>query len=198
MNIKKQNHVSKKFVAVSIILLAIVLAGGAYGYVYALGGDLFGWTKTVAPAPSKSPNLQPATKEQIQSGEAAKQKTINSSSNSVKGTVDTSTPSPSPTNGSNPSVNVTITAANEDQTSKILQVRAIIGVLTNDGTCTLTLTKGTQTVTKTANVQAQASESTCQGFDVPTSELSTGTWNIALHFENGQYQGDAQKSISIY
>jgi hypothetical protein len=61
----------------------------------------------------------------------------------------------------------------------------------------LTLSKNGQTVTKTAAVQALASESTCQGFDIPTSELSPGTWSLTLHFENSQYQGDAQRNITI-
>lgn len=92
-------------------------------------------------------------------------------------------------------VTVGITAAN--QNGATIQVRTIIYTTTNTGSCTLIFTKGGTKVTKTASVQALPSSTTCKGFDIPTSELSAGKWQIALHFENTELTGDATGSVTV-
>lgn len=92
-------------------------------------------------------------------------------------------------------VDVLLSAAN--QNGATVQIRFDILTITNTGTCTLTLTKDQSTVTKSASVQALPDSSTCKGFDIPTSELNPGTWQIKLHFENSETVADTTGSMVV-
>lgn len=92
-------------------------------------------------------------------------------------------------------LDVHFTAVNQYEDT--VQIRAEISELVNSGTCTLTLTKGDATITKTANTQASASISTCQGFDIPVSELSPGEWNIHLTVTNNNNKGHATTTLTV-
>lgn len=109
--------------------------------------------------------------------------------------INKSTPSTPQSNNSKSAVTVGITAANQNDAT--VQIRTIIYTPTNTGSCTLTLTKGSTKITKTASVQALPSSTTCKGFDIPISELSAGKWQIMLHFENTELTGDATGSITV-
>lgn len=111
-----------------------------------------------------------------------------------------SDPSPAPItppNGGKSTVGVILSATNK--TDSTLQVRAIIQNVTNTGECTLILKKqGTETIrTYKVGVQASSSTSTCKGFDIPLSELSTGTWELSLIFENDSLRGETSKDVII-
>lgn len=60
-----------------------------------------------------------------------------------------------------------------------LVIRATIPLI-SEGTCTLTLTKGGAVVTKTATLIINPTNSSCAGWDIPTSELTTGSWSISV------------------
>lgn len=66
------------------------------------------------------------------------------------------------------------------QNEGIVQIRALIGSVVGTGTCALTLSSGTNTVTRSVGIQALPSSSTCQGFDIPVSELTPGVWDILI------------------
>lgn len=186
MNLSTQKTFRKKTIIIAGSTVA-VLVTGVLLYVYAFHGNLFGWTTTpkIAPTTTNQINYEPATPEQQQAGVDAK-----------TGTSDTPA-APATTPGSSlKSVEVTITAAN--QNGSTLQIRTLIGVVENTGTCTLVLSRSGQTsVTKTAGIQALSSSSTCQGFDVPVSELSAGTWQALITFESSTLTGTATKSIMV-
>ena len=65
------------------------------------------------------------------------------------------------------------------------------------GTCNLSLTKNGKVVTKLADVQSLASGSTCQGFDIPMSELSSGIWNANLKVTIGPNTQTLTHTITI-
>lgn len=166
----------------------IVLIAGTLTYVYAFHGNLFGWTPSpkVTPASTTSQiNYQPASPEQQQAGSSVK-----------TGSSDTPA-APTTTPGSAlKSVQVSFTTAKQNDST--LQIRVLIGAVENTGTCTLVLSRAGQTsVTKTASTQALSSSSTCQGFDIPTSELSTGTWQALITFESSTLAGTATESIPV-
>ncbi len=165
--------------------LSLVLIIGALTYVYAFHGNLFGWTTNKASSNDGAINYEPATPEQQQAGTTVK-----------TGSSDTpAAPTTSP--GSTlKNVQVTITAAN--QNGSTLQIRALIGAVENTGTCTLVLSRsGQSSVIKTAGIQALSSTSTCQGFDIQTSELSPGTWGALITYSSSTLTGSATKSITI-
>lgn len=91
---------------------------------------------------------------------------------------------------------VYITSANIN--NNIVQIRAVInGLVSSDDTCLLTLTKDVESIQKTAPTYALPSSSTCQGFDVSISELSTGTWSINLSVTASNETANAVSEITI-
>lgn len=188
--------VSKKKIVLIIIVIILLVAGSLGAYLYAFKGKLFGWSP-LADNKSKgsSINYDKPTKEQKQTGDDTKKQTVTKEEAKPNTGGSDQTPAPNPQPSGKSKVNMMISAAN--QNGALLQVRSLISTVTNSGTCTITLTKAGQTVAKTAGVQALASDSTCQGFDIPTSELSPGTWQVALHFENNELQGDTSRAVSV-
>lgn len=178
-SIKKTNR--KKIVITSaIIIVLIAIAVGVY--------------LLLAKSPDQNKqqqgtNLQPATQSQINAGNAIKQTTVED------GTKPNASHTDTPVQPSGSQVDVTITAANQNGAN--FSVRALIGELTSSGTCTLTLTKNGTVVTKTSPIQALANSSTCQGFDIPTSQLSSGVWHMTLTVSTSDKTGSAAKDISI-
>ncbi len=55
----------------------------------------------------------------------------------------------------------------------------------NDGTCKLTLTKGSQSVEKSSSIKQSNTYFVCDGFDIPKSELTNGNWDISLLVTEG-------------
>lgn len=74
-------------------------------------------------------------------------------------------------------------------------IRLTINQYLSSGTCNLTMTSGSSTFTKAAEIATSASTSTCQGFDIPLSELSSGSWQISIKIsadgKTGTITGDA-------
>lgn len=134
-------------------------------------------------------SLDKPTDEEQQAGQDQKQKTVENDSSSKDGTdssasLDSSMPIP---------VTLTANARNGD----IYQLRYLVEENLGSGTCTLTLTKSGQTITKTAAIQPSASSSTCQGFNVPMNELSTGQWQSRLHIQAGDRSGETAATLTI-
>lgn len=93
-------------------------------------------------------------------------------------------------------LSATITAAN--QNGQILQIRTLVDIIDTNGVCTLTLTgPAEKVVTKTASTQALASSSTCKGFDIPVTELSTGIWKININITAMQKQANLETTITL-
>jgi len=180
---------SKKPILITAVLVLLV-AGAAATYVYAFNGSILGWNNHNT-SDKPSTNLDKPTDEQIKSGNDIK----NNNATKPNGTTDTP-PVPAEQPGSSKkSVEVIITAAN--QNNDLLQIRAQISTVTNTGQCTLNLTKSGNTITKTTGAQALANTSTCKGFDIPVSELSPGSWRATLTYENDTLMGTASKTIPI-
>lgn len=178
---RKKSH--KKFLIIATILLGVI--------AMAVGYYIFATTRNPIQTTQTGTNLSPPTKEQQQAGNSVKEQSINSSSenNSSKNTQD------SDPNSSDNSASVTITASN--QNNNVLQVRVLISSVINTGTCELKLSKNSEVITKSANVQALASSSTCQGFDIDTTNLTAGQWSLKVQLTaNGKSSYD-EKVITL-
>lgn len=72
-------------------------------------------------------------------------------------------------------------------------------IVENGGTCTLTATLGSATVTKTVTAVANAQDTNCPLFQVPVSQFSPkGTWTVSVHYSSSHYSGtSATKTISV-
>lgn len=96
-----------------------------------------------------------------------------------------------------PETDLVITFTSVSQNDSSVRVRAEIDALIADGSCKLTLTKDGRTITKTAVTYPMANVSTCQGFDIPTSELSPGTWNVRLNVSKENQAGHATTTVDV-
>lgn len=85
-----------------------------------------------------------------------------------------------------------VTSKSVNSTSKQLTIRLTIDQLVSPaGTCTLKLTAASgATITKTAPTFDNPSYSSCQGFDMPLSELSSGKWRINVQVKNSNKSGE--------
>ena len=57
-------------------------------------------------------------------------------------------------------------------------------IVESHGTCTLTLTRGSSTVTATAPGDPEASQTTCGALSVPGSDVSSGLWRAVVSYES--------------
>lgn len=80
----------------------------------------------------------------------------------------------------------------------VAQIRVLIAGSDN-GTCTLKLTKvNATTVTKEASVVSKGTFLTCDGFDVPVSDLSAGNWKVQVILTSGGKQSaPAESSLQV-
>jgi len=65
-------------------------------------------------------------------------------------------------------------------TNNMLTIRTVINQTIGSGKCTLTLANNGKSITKTADIIQNPSSATCGGFDVPTTELGGGKWDIVI------------------
>jgi len=80
-----------------------------------------------------------------------------------------------------------------------LTIRVTITQDLSSGTCNLKLTQRNtkKVVTRSADVVQNPSSATCKGFDIPTSELGDGSWDIAITVVDGTKTGTISGTVSI-
>ncbi|NCO10857.1 hypothetical protein GW930_03055 [Candidatus Saccharibacteria bacterium] len=190
----KNRYTTKRNLVIALAALLVVGLASLSIYVFAMNGNLFGWqlnpttqeqsssetdaidTEDATPDPESPP-----TDEQISDGAEIKRDSLTESEQDE--TPQTTT--------------VQITAASQSAPGETVSIRAFIQKTTNQGTCTLTMSNGNKQVLKTAQIQALPSGSTCKGFDVAFSELSSGTWNATIEYRNGDEYAKDEQSIEV-
>lgn len=180
---------SKKWLIVAAV--AVLLIGGTVAgyYVYSRPKDT-GKSNAISSSDNNSErtvNYQAPSKDEQTAGEAQKEQTVNNKpdapSNSDRDTSNSGT------------LDVTLTAVN--QNGATVQIRSLISQIIT-GTCTLTVSRGDITKTYNANTQADASSSTCKGFDVPVSDLQPGNWSIKLAVSSADNKkGETTTSLEV-
>lgn len=182
MKTPKPNNKKRVIIVASVVAALLIFGGVGAFYLNRPNTDDIPDTETTSDTFDNSP----ATTDEIEAGEQIKRDSLEKNDTGE-------TPAPS---GEIQKVGVIITAAN--QVDGQLLVRSMIDTISNDGVCTLTLQKSDGTiVTKTAGVQASASSSTCKGFDVPLSELSSGEWRITVTYKSDILEGAAGHTVTI-
>jgi len=176
MHINKGSK-SKKIVLALVLLLLV--AGAVFAYMQLSTKNDSDTVDTI--------NTEKPTNEQIKAGNDTKTDTIES---------DNSKNPETPTTPTSKMPTLTITAAN--QNGATVQIRTLIDSVISSGTCTLVMTQGESSITRTVNVQALSSSSTCMGFDIPTSDLAqNGEWTIAITLQTTAGSTQATKNITI-
>lgn len=78
----------------------------------------------------------------------------------------------------------------------VLKIRVNIDQYLDSGTCRLSL-GGVTEYSDVANVVSSASTSTCEGFDIPVSELASGTYKITIDLNSGDKKGIIEGEVSV-
>jgi type II secretory pathway pseudopilin PulG len=162
MKLHKTNKSShKKAIIITVIVLLVLGIGASAFAIYRSGVD------------SQS-SIEEAQQKQAQDENNQGKKDFIENTTTDGGT-STDTPATTPASSS-----VSVTAQKETNGSV-----TIFSKLTSisAGTCSLTITNGSNVVTKSADVLYQTDYSTCAGFTVSSleaSQLGTGTWSINL------------------
>lgn len=180
---KNKKNRKNKILLLAAIMLLLVSCGVIY---YLSQAQNTQETKTNHP----DTNLKPATTEQKDTGNKTKSTTANPDGSDPESPKNPSTPG-------NGQAETTVEQTASTQNGSIYQLRYLIGAVSKNGTCTLTLTNDARVVTKTAKTQALAQASTCQGFDIPTSELSPGVWNTNMVVSGDGLSGSTSSTIRI-
>jgi len=86
-------------------------------------------------------------------------------------------------------------------TARVLDEELIIRIEIDQflisGTCELTLTKGEKKYSEKTNILADASTSTCEGFNVPINNLEGGVWKIEIRVFSGEKTGEIKGEANI-
>lgn len=183
MEIRKINHtINKKRLVILVVALLIVLSAGALSAYFIATQKQPDNTKSEQPSKTntslESPPLDtPATREEVHTGNTAKDNTINSS------------------NAPASAMNVVVTA---DNTGSMVRIMTEINKIISEGSCNITLTQGDKTIKKEqVSIQPLSSYSTCNGWDIASSELSSGKWMITVNVVSGSQSTSSTTEVSI-
>lgn len=183
MKIERKNKNTSKIFIVAILIAALLAVGGFWIYLTYFTND-----SSSSDATKKSSDIS-ADQEPVNETNLAPAKGGNSNETEKNEADNSNSASPNPLSAS-------ITSA--AQNGGTLQIRTLIEKVTSSGTCTLELSKtGSNTITKNASVQALSSSSTCAGFNIPTSELSSGTWRISITITSGDDEAHLTESVVV-
>ena len=182
MHTLKPKRLSKPIKIAAIAALAIIVVGGGVGAYYL--------THKRNPAQLNSPASQQSSSSKInneaptitqkQTGDQQKQSII---------TNDQQSTAPS-------ALAISYTATN--QSGSTVYVRSLIAnAITNNGSCSLTITSGSNTSIQTSGTQALADSSTCKGFNIPSNTLPSGTWHLHLVVTIDSKSGSADKDLVV-
>lgn len=182
---------SKKYPVMILVTMASLLVIGYLIYAYVTKDS---WPFREAGQTNSSSTKNPTTTSD-ETNESA------SSSNTTGTNTSSSTENKTPTQyetSSSDNNSLVVTINYSQVIGDSLQVRVTIDRVLSSGTCSLTLTgaSGT-TVSRTAELAANPSSSTCQGFNIPVAELSSGKWTIMLDVSSGDLSGTASSEITI-
>ena len=195
---KKNHHIRRKFITASAIILVVIIGGSLYAITKTSDEQHYDDTKKEI----NSVDYDAPTDEQKQSGATIKEDANNTEPGKESTSGSDQPPNPTPQQGGKSIVEVFKTSPQNNTTytkSDFIYMRFSISTEVSTGLCTLTLSKvGVSSVTKTAPpFQSGPTTSTCKGFDIPASELSTGIWKINLVFENDSLYGSTTGNIAI-
>jgi len=189
MKIKSKTQPSRTTkLVITLAVAATLITIGLLGFIY---------MKKIGPFTKDTSgiNYSPPTKDEQQTGDQIKEQ--NSKNSDTTNTGSDPSPAPTPSTGSSkPTVGVEITAANQNK--GVLSIRILVQTLSSGGTCSLSMSGPAGKIySAVAESQTGPSTSTCKGFDVPVSSLSSGTWTITIQYEDASVKGSASKEITV-
>lgn len=176
MKVKNKKFKSKKIL---IALLAIMLAVGGAAYYFAEKDNS---VKEVS-GPEQGPdsiNFDPPTNEELQ------QKEENKKEVAAKETAGAGTTKPPSSVKASP-----IITSHGVYDGQVEVGSRVPGVFEQSGTCTLQLSKGGTTKTKSQRAVQNVSEMSCGFISIPVNQLSQGSWTAIIKYSSNKYNGQS-------
>ncbi|HEX5798189.1 MAG TPA: hypothetical protein VFX79_02435 [Candidatus Saccharimonadales bacterium] len=175
-----------KIIILSIVALAL-LGGGVAAYYYRyVDKDK---AETADTTHNDNINYSPPTEQEKKETEEHK-----------KSLAEDKAPTNNPT-GNSPSTKKSVTPVivSYGQASGNVEVSARVpGVIESNGTCKLTLTKGSDSVSQSKKATPNASDTSCGFISIPRSKLSSGSWSAKVSYSSSKAEGvSAAKTIKV-
>ena len=183
----------KRLVVVITALLCLILGGTAVAWSSSWGPFAASPAPSQGPTASTPPSPEPAPTPTATATTSAPT-TVEPDEPTDEPTDVPTTAHPSPT----PSPAVTLSAATVVITyaswapeTTAVEVGAYAAVVEGAGSCTLTLRKGEVVRSQTLDALEDVSTTSCGGFLIPGSDLSTGTWSAVVSYTSAQSAGQS-------
>ena len=165
---RKKNLFRRLASSKALWLLAILIVGAAWAI--AAHHDTPRGSSTNSSTPPNYVNLNPPTEAEKKDAQANKDNLAQP-------------PSPPPTTSSGKlQVTPVVTSATKTQVSGY-----VAGVFEDGGSCTATLTKGSQTITGKSSGFADANHTTCA--PISLSGVDSGAWSVVLSYSSAKAEG---------
>ena len=171
MKIKSSSN-KKRYIIVAATIVALISVG-AFTYSQFSGNDEKEQTE-------KKVNYDSPKQEQVQAGNDKKSEIVKQDSTPSQPTA---------------ALNLSVTAS--QQNGETVQIRTLIDNVVASGTCQIELTQRSKKVSKSVPLQALPSSSTCQGFDIPTSELGAGLWEFSITATSDSASGNVNGTVVV-
>jgi hypothetical protein len=124
-------------------------------------------------------NYNPPTESETKSGDSIKQEIIESE------------------NKTQPDY-ASVVIVDAKQYEQEIEVRAFVSNVIQDGICTITFSKNSQTIEKTVKANADATTSPCTTLKVARSEFKeTGVWNVEINYTSNTVIGSSKTNLEI-
>lgn len=195
MKIKNQKSKTKKVI---ILLTVIVVAAlGYFSYAYA-AQNAWPFQKEAEVQDTTQPAEDaPAAREEPATTPGEEDESTTKPDEKVdKAPVQSSPPDDGDTSTDTNTLSGVITSKSVQDGTLVIRT-TINGILS--GSCQLTLTRASdgKKVSRSAEIVQNPSSSSCKGFDVPTSQLGNGTWNISIKVKSGSKSGTLTERVML-
>ena len=178
----------KRLVVVIIALLCLAVGGTAVAWSSSWGPFASSPPPSEGPTATTPPSVHPAPTP------TATGATSPPAPPESDPTVEPTTVQPSPTASPSATLSaatVIITYASWAPETSAVEVGAYAAVVEGAGSCTLTLRQGEVVRSQTLDALEDVSTTSCGGFLIPTSDLSTGTWSAVVSYTSAQSAGQS-------
>lgn len=168
-NYKKNRNNTPIIITISVILLLLLGAGVVYAWNASNNNQKSDIDK------SSGINYEPPTEDEVRASQDGKK---NSGSDSDKNT------------SSNSKTKLQVGIAYADINNGQLEIRAFTnGTITGDGLCTATVIKESTKITASSKSFVDAKSSQCQPIYIPSSQLTSGEWQVTVSFSTQNKEG---------
>ena len=196
MKITKKDKSRKKTIIIATIIV-LVLAGS--GLVYTYSQNIWPFSDTSTQTTEQRDDAETddtSTTEPNQNPNEDDTNTSEPDEKANKTPPQYTTPDEDDTNNTS---NLSGVISSQSVQGDTLVIRTTINELLGSGSCQLTLTRTSdgKKVSRTSGIIQNPSTSSCKGFDIATSQLGDGTWNIRIVVKSGNKTGTFTGKVQI-